>query len=62
MTTVVHDCATVKVDSYFLEKHFMLGWMSRYWLIELAINENHKDDYGWIKKPLESKLFSEIRR
>lgn len=54
------DCSVLKVDSDFLEKLMCWGQVSRCLLAEIAMNEHYDDDYFWIRKLLESKLFYKV--
>ncbi|HEY9032328.1 MAG TPA: cyclic nucleotide-binding domain-containing protein [Pseudomonadales bacterium] len=54
------DCSVLKVDSEFLEKLLCWGQVSRCLLAEIAMNAHYDEDYFWIRKLLESKLFYKV--
>lgn len=54
------DCSILKVSSDFLENLLCWGQVSRCLLAEIAIDEKYTEDFFWIKKLLESKLFYKI--
>ncbi len=56
----ISDCQLLKVEKVFLEK--LLCWVavSRALLAQLALDDHYKQDYFWIKKLLQSRLFYKI--
>ncbi|CAA0093640.1 CRP-like cAMP-activated global transcriptional regulator [BD1-7 clade bacterium] len=58
--TALTDCSVLKVDSSYLEKIICWGEVSRCLLAEIACDPSYQDDYFWIKRLLESKLFYKV--
>ena len=54
------DCSILKVDSDFLEKLICWGQVARCLLAEIAVDKQYHEDFFWIKKLLQSKLFFKV--
>lgn len=54
------DCSVLKVDSAFVENLLCWGQAALCLLAEIAHDEKYAEDYVWIRKLLESRLFFKI--
>ncbi len=54
------DCSVLKIDSSLVENLLCWGQVARCLLAEIASDEHYSEDYVWIKKLLESRLFFKI--
>lgn len=54
------DCSILKVNSDLLEKLLCWSQVARCLLADIAVDDAYKDDYSWIRKLLESRLFYKV--
>ncbi|NRB40561.1 MAG: cyclic nucleotide-binding domain-containing protein [Pseudomonadales bacterium] len=54
------DCRILQINSVFLEKLICWGAVGRALLAEIAVDVRYSQDYFWIKKLLQSRLFYKI--
>lgn len=58
--TALQDSTVLKVESSQLESLLCWGQVAKCLLAEIAVDSEHQDDYVWINKLLESKLFYKV--
>lgn len=54
------DCSVLKVDSDLLEKLLCWSQVARCLLADIATKDEFEEDYSWVRKLLESRLFYKV--